>query len=56
MIKVEVQRLNDFLKEIDWHIFLMDKKEKGRSVYATKENYQGKVKPAGVRVMMIELI
>tara|TARA_R100000005_G_C4919673_1_gene153513 strand:+ start:72 stop:242 length:171 start_codon:yes stop_codon:yes gene_type:complete len=56
MIKVEVQELDSFLEKMGWHIFLMDKKEKGYNVVATEENYQNKVKPAGVQVMLIELI
>lgn len=56
MIKVKVQELDSFLEKMGWHIFLMDKKEKGYSVVATEDNYQGKVKPSGVQVMLIELI
>lgn len=56
MIKVNVQELDCFLEKMGWHIFLMDKKEKGYGVIATEENYQGKVKPAGVQVMLIELV
>ena len=56
MLKVEVNELDSFLEKMGWHIFLMDKKEKGYGVVATEENYQGKVKPAGVQVMLIELV
>jgi hypothetical protein len=56
MLKVKVNELDSFLEKMGWHIFLMDKKEKGYGVVATEENYQGKVKPAGVQVMLIELV
>jgi hypothetical protein len=56
MIKVKVEELDNYLEKMGWHIFLIDKKEKGYGVVATEDNYQGKVKPAGVQVMLIELV
>ena len=56
MIKLEIENLEYFLNLVGWHILEMGEKKKGHFVYATKENYKDKVKPAGARVYMIELI
>ena len=56
MIKVKVEELDNYLEKMGWHIFFIEKKEKGYAVGATEYNYQDKVKPAGVQVMLIELV
>ena len=56
MVKVEIDELDDFLKTIEWSIFAIGERKKGDYVYATKENYKDGIKPAGVEVLMIELI
>tara|TARA_X000001388_G_C2143209_1_gene89505 strand:- start:223 stop:474 length:252 start_codon:yes stop_codon:yes gene_type:complete len=56
MKKVQIENLDNFLDVNDWHIFLDGPRKKGYFIYATKEDYRDKVKPAGVEVLMIELV
>jgi len=56
MIKVEIEKLEDFLKVKGWHIHGIGERKKGHYVYATEEDYSDKIKPAGVEVFMIQLI
>lgn len=56
MVKVAIEELEDFLNLIGWHIHEIGERKKGHFVYATKDNYQGKIKPMGVEEMRIELI
>jgi hypothetical protein len=56
MVKVEIEELEDFLNLVGWHIFEIGERKKGHFVFATKDDYQGKVKPMDVPHMMIELI
>ena len=56
MVKVEIDELDDFLKTIGWNILEIGERKKGHYVYATKENYKDGIKPAGVEVLMIELV
>ena len=56
MIKVEIQELDDFLKTIGWNIYEIGERKQGHFVYATKEKYDDGIKPAGVEVLMIQLI
>ena len=56
MIKVEVEKLDDFLKVKGWHIHEIGERKKGWYVYATEDDYSDGIKPAGVEVFMIKLI
>jgi len=56
MIKVEIQELDNFLNTIGWNIHEIGERKQGHFVYATKEKYDNGIQPAGVEVLMIELI
>jgi len=56
MEKVQIENLDNFLDVNDLHIFSDGPRKKGYFIYVTKEDYRDKVKPAGVEVLMIELV
>ena len=56
MTKVQIENLDDFLNTNGWHIFSDGPRKKGYFIYATKEDYRDKIKPAGAEVLMIELV
>ena len=56
MTKVQIENLDDFLNTNGWHIFSDGPRKKGYFIYATKEDYRDKIKPAGVEVLMLELV
>jgi hypothetical protein len=56
MKKVQIENLDNFLDANDWYIFSDGPRKKGCFIYVTKEDYRDKVKPAGVEVLMIELV
>jgi len=56
MTKVQIENLDDFLDTNGWYIFSDGPLKKGYFIYATKEDYKGKIKPAGVEVLMLELV
>ena len=56
MKKVQIENLDNFLAVNNWHIFSDGPRKKGYFIYATKEDYRDKVNPAGVEVLIIELV
>ncbi len=63
MIKVKIEKLEDFLKVRGWHILALERlrhgigeRKKGHYVYATEDKYSNGIKPADVEVFLIQLI
>lgn len=56
MIKVEIEKLENFLKVKGWYIYEIGERKRGHYVYATEDDYSDGIKPAGVEVFMIQLI